>query len=186
MQLSPKQQRFVEEFLIDLNATQATIRAGYSAKSARDIGCENLTKPNIQDAIQKAQAERSQRTQITADRVLEEYARIGFSNIKHYITWKDHSIIVIASDDISEDDAACISAVSQTITETGSRIKFKLHDKIGALDSLARHLGINNGSIAVKVDTENASKMIHELLELAAIGKTSLGDRPLTQATVML
>jgi len=70
--LTAKQQRFVEEYLIDLNATQAAIRAGYSPESAKEIGCENLTKPNIKAAIDKAMAERSRRTGITQDRVLRE------------------------------------------------------------------------------------------------------------------
>ncbi len=55
MSLTPKQARFVEEYLIDLNATQAAIRAGYSAKTARAMGCENLTKPDIQAAVTEAQ-----------------------------------------------------------------------------------------------------------------------------------
>lgn len=68
--LTDKQQRFVEEYLIDLNATQAAIRAGYSADTAAVIGCENLIKPNIQFAIAEAQKQRSERTQITQDEVL--------------------------------------------------------------------------------------------------------------------
>ena len=70
MALTPKQQRFVEEYLTDLNATQAAIRAGYSAKTAEVIGYENLRKPQVADAIKAAQSERSQRTEITADYVL--------------------------------------------------------------------------------------------------------------------
>ena len=62
--LTPKQQRFVEEYLIDLNATQAAIRSGYSEKTARDIGCENLAKPNIAKAIEEAQNKRQEQTQI--------------------------------------------------------------------------------------------------------------------------
>lgn len=68
--LTPKQQRFVEEYLIDLNATQAAIRAGYSAKRADVIGYENLLKPVIQEAVQAKREEQSRRTQITADWVL--------------------------------------------------------------------------------------------------------------------
>lgn len=60
--LTAKQKRFIEEYLIDMNATQAAIRAGYSPDSAKEIGCENLTKPNIKAAIDKAMAERSRRT----------------------------------------------------------------------------------------------------------------------------
>ena len=69
--LTPKQQRFVEEYLIDLNATQAAIRAGYSEKTAKDIGCENLAKPNIAKAIQEAQENLSNKTQLTVDMVVQ-------------------------------------------------------------------------------------------------------------------
>lgn len=69
--LTPKQQRFVDEYLIDLNATQAAIRAGYSPKTAGQIGEQNLKKLEIQAAIQKAQAERSERTLVTQDMVIK-------------------------------------------------------------------------------------------------------------------
>jgi phage terminase small subunit len=68
--LTPKQQRFVEEYLIDLNATQAATRAGYSARTANEIGAENLTKPSIRSAIDERLAARSARTMIDADYVL--------------------------------------------------------------------------------------------------------------------
>ena len=64
MRLTPREERFVGEYLIDLNATQAAIRSGYSAKSARQIGAENLSKPYIAAAIAEAQAERARRTEI--------------------------------------------------------------------------------------------------------------------------
>ena len=69
--LTPKQQRFVEEYLIDLNATQAAIRAGYSEKTAAVIGAENLIKPNIAKAIQEAQESLSNKTQLTVDMVVQ-------------------------------------------------------------------------------------------------------------------
>jgi phage terminase small subunit len=68
--LTAKQQRFVDEYLIDLNATQAAIRAGYSEDAARSIGSENLTKPDIAAAIQEAIGKRSEKTQIDAEYVL--------------------------------------------------------------------------------------------------------------------
>ncbi len=76
MSLTPKQQRFIEEYLIDLNATQAAIRAGYSAKTARSVGHENLTKPDIASAIAEAQSKRSEETKITAQWVLEKAAQV--------------------------------------------------------------------------------------------------------------
>lgn len=74
--LTAKQARFVEEYLIDLNATQAAIRAGYSEATARSIGAENLTKPDILEAITEAQAKRSERTKIDADYVLQRLVAI--------------------------------------------------------------------------------------------------------------
>ena len=68
--MTPKRDQFVKEYLVDLNATQAAIRAGYSAKTAGVIGTENLKKPCIQQAITKSQAVRSERTEITQDYVL--------------------------------------------------------------------------------------------------------------------
>ena len=74
--MTPKQQRFVDEYLIDLNATQAAIRAGYSAKTAKETGYENLTKPHIAEAVQMAQAARSEETGTTAAWVLEELKKV--------------------------------------------------------------------------------------------------------------
>ena len=79
--LTEKQKRFVEEYLIDLNATQAAIRAGYKVDNAQQVGSENLSKLVIREAIEKALAERSRRTGINQDRVVQELARIAFVNI---------------------------------------------------------------------------------------------------------
>lgn len=71
VKLTSKQEKFVEEYLIDLNATQAAIRAGYSANTAKEIGCENLTKPNIAEAIQKARNSMSERALVTQEMVVK-------------------------------------------------------------------------------------------------------------------
>src|SRR4029077_21128262 len=84
--LAPKQQRFVDEYLIDLNATQACIRAGYSAKMAGKIGWQMLGKTRIADAIQAARDRRAARTDITQDRVLREFAKIGFADVRNLFT----------------------------------------------------------------------------------------------------
>ena len=72
--LTPKQARFVAEYLVDLNATQAAVRAGYSAKTARQAGSENLTKPAVSEAVADAQAERAARASVTADWVVQRLA----------------------------------------------------------------------------------------------------------------
>ena len=78
--LTPKQERFVSEYLIDLNATQAAIRAGYSEKTAGAIGKENLQKPQIQEALTEARTKQQKRTSITADMVLNELAAVAFDD----------------------------------------------------------------------------------------------------------
>ena len=79
-ELEPKENRFCWEYLVDLNATQAAIRTGYSKRSAYSIGYENLQKHKIQTYINNLMIWRSLRTQVTADRVLEELAKIAFAN----------------------------------------------------------------------------------------------------------
>lgn len=78
--LTEKQKRFCEEYLIDFNATQAALRAGYSPKTAYSIGDENLRKPEIQSEIQTLIQKRSERTGISADTVITELAKIAFSD----------------------------------------------------------------------------------------------------------
>lgn len=86
--LTPKQQRFIDEYLVDLNASQAAIRAGYSARRADAIGYENLRKPEIAAAIRDAQAARSERTGITADRVLAELWSIATADYRELVQVK--------------------------------------------------------------------------------------------------
>lgn len=76
--LTKKQERFVEEYLIDLNATQAAIRAGYSRKTAEQIGYQLLQKPSVQEKLSEAMARRSKRTGITQDLVLDEIGKVAF------------------------------------------------------------------------------------------------------------
>lgn len=140
--MTKKQKRFVEEYLIDLNATQAAIRAGYSPDSARDIGCENLTKPNIKAAIDKAEAERSRRTGINQDRVLREIAKLAFVNPVDVIDMDTATI----HGEANRDDTACIASVKvKTIpTEDGeiTEREVKTYNKLNALELLGKHLGM--------------------------------------------
>lgn len=140
--LTPKQQRFVEEYLVDLNATQAAIRAGYSESTATVIASQNLTKLNIQQAIQEAMSERSKRTEITADMVVAELARVGFSNIGHYLKFNASGVTLNDSSLMTDDALRCVSEVTESVSKDGGSVKFKLHDKVSALEKLGRHLGI--------------------------------------------
>lgn len=136
--MTEKVKIFCKEYIVDFNATQAAIRSGYSKKTAGSIGQENLTKPEIQKEIQKLIDERSNRTQITADKVLQELAKIGFSDILDFV---EVSTTGITFNDIPEGKGGVISEVSSSDTKYGTNIKIKLHDKLNALDKIARYLG---------------------------------------------
>lgn len=142
MALTAKQKRFVEEYLIDLNATQAAIRAGYSPDSAKQIGSENLSKPSIRARIDQALAERSKRTGINADRVVRELARIGLVNPANVINFDEATV----KDDATEDDLAAISSVKVKVIpgEDGDIVEreVRMYDKNRALELLGKHLGI--------------------------------------------
>jgi len=142
MALTKKQKRFVEEYLVDLNATQAAIRAGYSTQTAKEIGCENLTKPNIQAAIEKALAERSRRTGVNADRVILELAKIAFVNPTDVINMDEATV----RGEANREDTAAISSVKvkRIPTEDGDIVEreIRTYDKIKALELLGKHLGM--------------------------------------------
>ena len=78
--LTAKQERFVDEYLIDLNGTQAAIRAGYSENTARQIACEMLTKLYIQDAIASKRAEISERNEVSQDMIIKGLRRFAFAD----------------------------------------------------------------------------------------------------------
>lgn len=151
MKLTPKQEAFIQEYLVDLNATQAAIRAGYSKRTAYRTGADNLKKPQIATAIAKAKVERAKRVEITADRVLEELARIGFANVRDLFEWDEESATFIPSRDLTEEQAAAVASVKAETTrytrddgttETKIKLELKTHDKLGALREIGKHLGI--------------------------------------------
>lgn len=148
--MTKKQELFVAEYLIDLNATQAAIRAGYSVRAAKEIGCENLTKPNIQNAIAKAMAERSKRTGVNQDRVVQELARLAFVNITDVIDSQGK-----IKEDAAKDDKSCIESIKykESKTDTGSSIEreVKIGSKMKALELLGKHLGMWNDKVDVNV-----------------------------------
>jgi phage terminase small subunit len=140
--LTAKQRRFVEEYLVDLNATEAAIRAGYSKRTARQMGAENLSKPVIAEAIRIAMAGRSQRTKITSDRVLEELGIIAFSDMRKFATWGASGVKLNDSNTLPEDAARCVAEVAESPGKYGRSLRFKLHDKVAALEKIAKHLGM--------------------------------------------
>ena len=147
--LTQKQKRFCDEYLIDLNATQAAIRAGYSNHTAKDIGCENLAKPHIRAYIDHRITEREQRTGITQDMVVEELAKIAFANIDDYVEIDDsagaNKVVVKPTREVPEDKISAVSSIKQG----PNGIEVKLHDKVRALENLGRHLGMFKDKVEI-------------------------------------
>lgn len=161
--MTKKQKLFVEEYLIDLNATQAAIRAGYSPETAKEIGCENLTKPNIRTEISKAMAERSKRTGVNADRVLMELAKIAFVNPIDVI---DPKTATIRKDATGEDTAAIQSVKVKTFGEDGLEREIKMADKLKALELIGKHLGMFKDRVVVSGMEEEKTKLDNILQQL--------------------
>lgn len=135
--MTPKQERFVEEYLIDLNATQAAIRAGYSEKTADQQGHQLLKKTSVAAAIEKARAEQSRRTRVTADDVIRELARVGLSDVRKLVT-EAGTLKAVA--DLDDDTAAAVASVEVVSGDDGVKThKIKLWDKGSALTQLGRH-----------------------------------------------
>lgn len=159
LKLTPKQKAFIDEYLIDLNATQAAIRAGYSKKTAYRTGADNLIKPQIQAEIQKAMKEREKRTEITQDTVLKELAAIAFANGSDFAQVVEEPVIingsyvqdpdtgeikkqevvrVVPTDKLPEEKQKAIAGIK----ETRNGIEVNTYDKVRALELLGKHLGM--------------------------------------------
>jgi len=167
--LTAKQQRFVEEYLVDLNATQAAIRAGY--KDA-NIGRQLITKNNVSEAIQKRMGERSERTQLTADDVVLQLARMGMADVRKLFTPQGQLKAVHELDDDTAAAIQSIEVVTKHIPMPGDEPpeveylhKIKLVDKIKPLELIGKHMGKQLGQWAEKVEHEhNAGKSLQDLL----------------------
>jgi phage terminase small subunit len=147
--LSEKQKRFVSEYLIDLNATQAAIRAGYSKKTATVQASRLLTNAKVQEELSKQQTKVAERLEITKDRIVDELAKIGFANMLDYMRAGLDGDPYLDFSGLTRDQAAALSEVTVEDFRDGRgedardvrRVKFKLHDKKGALVDLAKMLG---------------------------------------------
>ena len=165
--MTKKQKRFVDEYLIDLNITQAAIRAGYSPKTAYSIGSENLKKPEIRACIEKAMAERSKRTGINQDRIIMELAKIGLLNPKDLVDFDEATV----KEEATEEDLAAIASVrvKRFPTKDGEGIEreIKMHDKIKALELLGRHFGMFKDKVEVSGLEEEKKKLDDILLQMS-------------------
>ena len=172
--LTPKQKRFVAEYLVDLNATQAAIRAGYSEKTAEQIGYQLLQKTSVvQAAIQEAMGEREKRTQVTQDMVVRELAKVAFASGADYarvVTLpatdgqpEPQVVELTDTDALTDDQRAAISSIE----ETKFGIKVSTYDKVRALELLGKHLGMFTDKVEHSGETALQIAMEPEVEELA-------------------
>lgn len=148
--LTDKQKKFIDEYLVDLNATQAAMRAGYKEKAAYRTGAENLRKPQIQEEIQKRMQERQQRTEVTQDMVVKELAAIAFARATDYVEIRSNgvcgTVVIKPTTNLSDQQIRAIAGIK----EGANGIEIKLNDKEKALELLGRHLGMWNDKLDIK------------------------------------
>lgn len=173
--INRKQQVFCDEYLVDLNATQAAIRAGYSKKTAEWIGPQLLVKTHVSARISELMEARSSRTQITADNVLRELAKLGFSNMEDFMVVGPDGFPRIDLSTLDRDKSAAISELTvDTYAESVGegefrevkKVKMKVADKRSALELLGRHLGI------FERDNKQRRPMV-KIVDLSGGGKTT-------------
>lgn len=174
--LSEKQKRFVAEYLISFNATQAAIKAGYSAKTAQQQSSRLLLNVVVQAEIERRQNKTAEKLEITKDRIVDELAKIGFANMQDYMRAGANGDPYLDFSGLTRDQAAALSEVTVEDFTDGRgedardvrRVKFKLHDKKGALVDLAKMLGFTIEKSVVKHEVGDS---VRELME-AVDGKT--------------
>ncbi len=146
-ELNPRQQRFVEEYLVDLNATKAAERAGYSEKTANPQAARLLAKASIQAAVAVGMEKRSRRVEITQDRVLFELACIGFANMQDFMEVTAEGEEVLKK--VSALDRQHAAAIAEFTVDKDGKSKLKLADKHASLVDIGRHLGMFPSNVQV-------------------------------------
>lgn len=170
--LTPKQRRFIDEYLIDLNATQAAIRAGYSEKTAYSIGLQTLKKLEIQAEIQKRRNRLQNKLEITQERVLQELAAIAFANGADYAKVVNSGLLptveMIPTEELPPEKLPAIAGIKAN--QYG--VEVKLHDKVKALELLGKYLGTFDGGPAQEQTENNLFEAID------SIGEEGFDDLP--------
>jgi phage terminase small subunit len=139
--LSPKHQRFVDEYLVDHNGAQAAARAGYSPRSAKVTASRLLTDANIQAAIQAKQKEAASHAGVTLQRIVEEFAKLAFTNLNQMMTWDGTRLTLKPSAQLTPEEAAAVLEVAESESKSGKHLmRVKLYSKQQALESLLKCL----------------------------------------------
>jgi phage terminase small subunit len=141
--LTAKQKKFCDEYLISLNATDAAIKAGYSAKTADVIGCENLVKPKIKAYLQERTKKIEQRTDITMDAVLQFWHDLAFTPIEEmFDNGPDGTLVPKSMDEMTDRAKRCINEMKCQFDKDGNGWQtIKRLDQLKASEMIAKHLG---------------------------------------------
>ena len=129
----------LQEYIKDLNATLAAIRAGYAKRGAAVTGSRLIRKPNVEYWIAEAQELKARSRNITVERVLEEYRRIAFAQTTDMVTLKGGWVQIADTDSLTTEQKSAISQIRQ---KKDGELEVRFYDKQKALDSLAKYLGI--------------------------------------------
>lgn len=184
--LTARQRRFVEEYLVDLNATKAAERAGYSERGANVAGARLLANVSVQDAISEAQQARARRTDITADRVLRELALIAFADLGEVFESDaaGATLRMRSLSEMPEETRRAIESLREQPTDKGVVRSVKLHSKVAALKMLADHLGMDppkrhehSGPGGRPIETANSHGKLSDEAADAIMRKALLGYR---------
>lgn len=175
-----KQLAFCQEYLIDMNATQAAIRAGYGKAGAATQGSLLLKQEKIQLRISEINKKRMKRLNINADSVVKEIALIAFSNIGNIASWTNSQVTLKESSRLTSEQMAGIQTVEEKVSRYGSAVKVKMYDKPQALVLLCRYLNILDGNANVTDTADTAKKLKDAYLAMFA----SVPDQPKDPQTI--
>ncbi len=179
--LNARQRRFVEEYLISLNAKQSAIKAGYGGtpESAAQYAVELMKKPHVKAAIDEGMRERSIRTGIDQDIVVRELSRVAFASLTDFVDWDSAGIRVKPPDEIDMDRLGAIGG----LTSNGDRLRINMHNKLKALELLGKHLGMFGPkppevSMGIDMDPENIRARMLAKLRQAQEASSNTSDGP--------
>lgn len=178
MKLSNKQQRFVAEYIKDMNGTQAAIRAGYSNKTAREQAARMLSKVNIAKEIESRLAKIAAKSELTAERVVNEVAGLAFANIADFVDVKNNTVTIKDWSKLTREQLAAVQEV-QVLKEmtringatrkTKSQIiRLKLYDKRASLELLGRRFNSFPNKVTIEDDRELDEKLDRLIEQLGA------------------
>ncbi len=170
--MNPKQQAFVLEYLKDFNATQAAIRAGYSARSAEVTGSRMLSNAKVAEVIRAAMERRAKKSDITVEMVLAELKCVAFTHMGKLARWNASGVEFKDSNGLTEDELATVSEITETTNQHGGSLKVKQYDKVRALELIGRHLGMWNDKLEIVDEDRPLEEMSDtELVKLRGNGK---------------